>query len=159
MQKPPRKKVACDMWRLFTFNSTQKVIQIWTPNRSSTAICSFATWAREETRNSLFFKSLKLLSPSRLSSRFTFSPRFLSCRTSYSISGDSLYIRNNENRWYNVTIEAQRQKKCHPVNFSVKNKLRQRWFGLISGINIALLYVYPFSIPRAGFSWCDAPRG
>jgi len=48
--------------------------KIWTPNRPSTVICSFATWAREETRNSIFCKSLKLLSPCRLFSRFTFAP-------------------------------------------------------------------------------------
>jgi len=71
------KKVACDMYTLFTSNSTQKGIQIRTPNRSSTVNCSFATWAREETRNSLLCKSLKLLSSCRLSWRFTFAPRLL----------------------------------------------------------------------------------
>ena len=48
--------------------------KIRAPNRPSTVICSFATWAREETRNNIFCKSLKLLSPSRLFSRFTFAP-------------------------------------------------------------------------------------
>jgi len=71
------KKVACDMLSLLAFNSPQKVMQIWTPNRPSTVICSFATWAREDTRNCLFCKSLKLLPPYRLSSRFTFAPRLL----------------------------------------------------------------------------------
>ena len=34
------------------------------------------------------------------------SPTPLSCRTSYSISGGSLYSRNKANRRYNVAIEA-----------------------------------------------------
>ena len=72
MQKRPRKKVACDMETSFT--STQKGIQIWTPNWPSTVISSFGTWAREETRKSIFCKSSKLLSPCRLLSRFTFAP-------------------------------------------------------------------------------------
>ena len=47
------KEVACDMWILFTYNSTQKVVQIWRPNRPSTVIWWFATWTREEKRNGI----------------------------------------------------------------------------------------------------------
>jgi len=51
-------------------------------------------------------------------------PRFsplppISCRTKYSISGGSLCSRNNASRRYNVAIEAQKQKECHPMNLSV----------------------------------------
>ena len=63
----------------------------------------------------------------RLSSTFHFCPSHpLSCRTSYSISDGSLCSRNNANRWYNVAIEAQKQKECDPMSFYDWNKLRQR---------------------------------
>jgi len=69
------KKVVCDMLTLFILNTTQKVIQVWIPNVLSTVIWCFATWARKEIRNSIFWKLLKLLSPCRLFSLFTFAPR------------------------------------------------------------------------------------
>ena len=37
------KMVARDMFTLFTYNLIQKVIQIWTPNQSSTAIWQLTT--------------------------------------------------------------------------------------------------------------------
>jgi len=42
----------------------------------------------------------------------------LSRRTSYSISGASLHSRNKANSRYNLAIEAQKQKECHPLNLS-----------------------------------------
>jgi len=127
MQQPPQNKslVTCKHQKYFTFNSTQKVIQVWTPKRPNTVICSFATWAREETTNSLSCKSLKPLSLCRLSSRFTFAPRS-SFHTSYTTSGGSLHSRTNANRRYNVAIEAQKQKEWHPINLWDENKLLQR---------------------------------
>jgi len=89
--------VACNMSTLFTFTSTHKVIQIWTPNRPSAVICFFATWTRKDTRNSIFCKSLKLLSPGRLFLRFTFAPAssFMSHKPQYI---GSLYSTNQANR-------------------------------------------------------------
>jgi len=54
LQQPPRKKSLTICKHNSLCNSTQKVIQIRTPKRPSTVICSFATLAWEETRNSLF---------------------------------------------------------------------------------------------------------
>jgi len=58
MQQPPLWKSLAICKLHSHLNSTQKVIQIWTPNRPSTVICYFATWAKEETRNSISCKSL-----------------------------------------------------------------------------------------------------
>jgi len=46
MQQPPQIKSLPTP--LFTFNSTQKVTQIWTPNRPSTVICSCNLVKRQE---------------------------------------------------------------------------------------------------------------
>ena len=95
------------------------VIHKWMPNRPSTVICFFETSTRQETRNGIFWKSLKLLSPCRLFSRFTFALPPRSCRTSYNISGGSLYSRNKGNRRCIVAIKAQKQKECHPLKLAV----------------------------------------
>jgi len=108
----------------FRFTSTQKVIQIWTPNRPRTVICSFATWARKETRNSIFCKSLKLPSPCRLFSRFTLSPPALSCCTSYSRGSqpfsDHLPLRHFA-RWActpKISYDKKNeQNNINPLNF------------------------------------------
>jgi len=95
------------------------------PRRKSFAICKFyshltrptnlyrykrrACWAksfdvlqlREETRNSLFCKALKLLSPCWLSSLSTFAPRLLfrvARDTAYQAVRYSLYSTNNASR-------------------------------------------------------------
>jgi len=67
----------------------------------------------------------------------------LSCRTNYSISGGSLYSRNNVSRRYNVAIEAQNQKECHSMNLSVQNKLRQRLMFKSVICYTEILQVYP----------------
>jgi len=105
MQQPPRKKslATCKL-----FNSTQKVIQTWTPNRLATVISYFATWAREETINSIICKPLKLLSTRRLSSLFTFAPRL------FFMSHELQHIRrfakqqNKASRRYNVATQPFR---------------------------------------------------
>ena len=101
------KKVACGMVTLFTFTSTQKVVQIWMPKRPSNVICSIAIWAREETRNSIFCKSTKLLSSCKLFSHFTFAPAF--SFMSHKLQHISRFAIQQKwaNRRYNVAIETQ----------------------------------------------------
>ena len=101
------KKVACGMVTLFTFTSTQKVVQIWMPKRPSNVICSIAIWAREETRNSIFCKSTKLLSSCKVFSHFTFAPAF--SFMSHKLQHISRFAIQQKwaNRRYNVAIETQ----------------------------------------------------
>jgi len=140
------------MWILFTFNSTQKVTQIWRPNRPSTVIWWFATWTREETKNGIICKSLKLLSPCTLSSRFTFTHRLL-FNVTRAIAYQAVPYAAEI---FKLTIEHASWSTKAEIMSSYKPLCLER-FGLISGINMALLCLNSFSIPRAGFSWCDAP--
>ena len=67
-------------------------------------------------RDSLFFKSLKLLSPCRLYSRFTFAPRLFFILHELQHIRRFVIQQENANRRYNIAIEAQKQKECHPFN-------------------------------------------
>jgi len=163
MRQPPRKS---RLWHvkfihIYLFISTQKVIQIWTPNLLSTVNWCFATWTRAETRNSTFCKHLKLLSACRLSSLFTYAPRLLfhvSRNTAYQAVRHTAEIMQVDDTTWQLKHKS-RKNVILWTSPSGANFLKE-WFWLISGISIALLSVThkSFSIPRAECRWCDAPR-
>jgi len=163
MQQPLRKS---RLWHvkfihIYLFISTQKVMQIWTPNLLSTVIWCFATWTREETGNSIFCKQLQLLSACRLSSLFTFAPRLLfhvARNTAYQAvryTAEIMQVDDATWQW-----KHKSRKNVTLWTFPSRTNFVKEWFWLLSGISIALVSVTlkSFSIPRAGCSWYDAPR-
>ena len=153
------KKVAYDMQTLFTFNSTQKVIQIWMLKLLSTVVWCFATWARKQTRNSIFCKPLKLLSPCGLSSLFTFAPRLL-FHDAPAIAYQAVRYTAEIMQVDDTTWQLKHKSRMNVILWTspFRTNFVKWWVWLISGINIALLSVTlkSFSISRAGFSWCDS---
>jgi len=135
------KKVACAMLILFILNATQKVIQTWTPNLLSTVNWCCAIWAREETRNSVLklCKPLKLLSPCKLFSLFTFALRPLfhvSLATAYQAGHYTAEIM----QVYDTTWQLKHKSRKNVILWTspFRTNFVKEWFWLISGINIAL---------------------
>ena len=123
---------------------TPGLVFCWRPNRPGTVIWWFATWTREETRNGIICKSLKLLSPCTLSSRFTFAHRLLfhvTRATAYQAVPYAAEI-------IKLTIEHGSWSKKAEIISSYKPLCLER-FGLISGINMALLCLNSFSVAGA----------
>ena len=144
MQQPPRKKslVICKLYSYWT--RPQEVIQKWTPNLLSTVNWCFATWAREETRNSIFCKPLKQLSPCRLFSLFTFAPRpafHVARATAYQ----AVYYIAEIMQLHDTMWQSKHKRRKNVILWTppFRTNFVKEWFLLISGINIALLYPEP----------------
>ena len=150
MQQPPWKK-SLAICKLYSHLIRPRKFYR-TRNRLSTVTWCFASSAREETRNSIFCKSLKLLSPCRLSSLFTFAPRPLfhvARATAYQVVRYTAEIMRVDD----TTWQLKHQSRKNVILWTTPNRTNfvKEWFWLISGINIALLSftLKFFSIPES----------
>jgi len=117
-------------------------LQIWTPNVLSTVIWCCAILTREETKNSIFCKPLKLLSPCILFSLFTFAPRFLfyvARATAYQAGHYTAEMMQVDDTTWQLKHRSRKDIILWTSPF--RTNFVKEWFWLISGINIALLSV------------------
>jgi len=121
----------------------------------ATSFDVIATWAREETRNSIFSKLLKLLSPCGLSSLFTFAPRLI-FHVIQAAAYQAVRYTAEIMQVDDTTRQLKRKSRKNVTLWTSPNRTKfvKKWFWLIFGINIALLSVTFkfFNILRAGLA-------
>jgi len=155
MQQPPRKKslAICKLYSHLT--RPRNLYRYERRTGCATSFDVIAAWAREETRNTIFSKLLKLLSPRRLSSLFTFAHRLI-----FHVVQAAAYQAVRYTAEIMQADDTTGQLK-HKIRKNVtlwtspnRTKFVKKWFWLIFGINIALLSVTFkfFSTLRAGLA-------
>ena len=154
MQQPPRKKslATCKLYSHLT-----RPRKLYRYERRTCWAPSFdVIWQR----SSIFCKPLKLLSPCRLSSIFTFAPRLLfhvARATAYqAVRYTTEIMQIGDTTWQ---LKHKSRKNVILRTSPNRTNFVKYWFWLISGNNIPLLPVTlkSFGIPRAGSSGSDAP--
>jgi len=155
MQQPPRKKSVA-ICKLYSHLTRPRNFYIYERRTGwATSFDVIATWAMEETRNSIFSKPLKLQSPCGLSSLFTFALRLI-FHVVQAAAYQAVHYTAEIMHVDDTTRQLKHESRKNVTIWTSPNgtKFVKKWFWLIFGINIALLSVKFkfFGILRAGLA-------